>query len=345
MPGFKIQLSAEQEQEIISYYLEPNSLRDAAARFSLSISVIRRVLKVNKIAFHSGSTLNIVKTRNTIKTCLDRYGETNAKKVAAFKEKGKQTCLERYGRTNVGQFGSPEHKASLLKNYGRLDVGQFGTLEHEKALLEKYGRTNVGQFGTLEHTEAIKAKYGVDKYTQTDEFKSKFKATMLNKYGVCYTGQSPELRKKMSATMHKRYGMFHSPKNTYIADNIYFDSFPELCFYLYHKSIGKDIKREPVGFAYSYDNTESIYYPDFSVDDVLYEIKGKQFRSDNGTWKNPFTKTTSTRDIAKYNCAVAHNVIILYSEDYQQYINWFKEHEYKREDYIVKNKQNNDKIV
>ena len=57
--------------------------------------------------------------------------------------------------------------------------------------------------------------------------------------------------------------------------NIKCDSSWELAFLVYCIDAGFDIKRNKIGFDCFYDNKKHKYYPDFVVDGVFYEIKGK----------------------------------------------------------------------
>ena len=101
----------------------------------------------------------------------------------------------------------------------------------------------------------------------------------------------------------------------YYADNCYFDSFPELCFYLYHKHANHNIVRSNKQLPYSYNGKVHYYLPDFELDGQLYEIKGDHL----------FEKMQqpNTLDNAKYLCMLQNNVIVLQSNDYAKYEKWF----------------------
>lgn len=103
----------------------------------------------------------------------------------------------------------------------------------------------------------------------------------------------------------------------YYVDNYYFDSFPELCFYLYHKHLKHNIIRSSKQLIYFYNNEKHFYLPDFEIDGQLYEIKGDHL----------FEKMLipDTLDNAKYQCMLQNNVIILQSNDYAKYEKWFLE--------------------
>lgn len=60
-------------------------------------------------------------------------------------------------------------------------------------------------------------------------------------------------------------------------DNIWFDSRWELAFYIYHKDNHRNIKRCELEFPYLNKkvNRQHKYHPDFIMDDIIYEIKGR----------------------------------------------------------------------
>lgn len=51
-----------------------------------------------------------------------------------------------------------------------------------------------------------KQKYGVESYSQTEEFKEKFKNTCLSKYGVENPSQDKNIERKRLKTNNKKYG-------------------------------------------------------------------------------------------------------------------------------------------
>ena len=112
----------------------------------------------------------------------------------------------------------------------------------------------------------------------------------------------------------------------YTTDNYYFDSFPELCFYLYHKQNNSNIIRSSKQLEYFYNGEKHYYLPDFELDGQLYEIKGDHL----------FEKMQqpNTIDNAKYECMLQHNVIILQSGEYAKYENWFIEAGLDKADYM-----------
>lgn len=111
----------------------------------------------------------------------------------------------------------------------------------------------------------------------------------------------------------------------YYTDEYYFDSFPELCFYLYHKHLKHNIVRSTKQLIYFYNDEKHYYLPDFEIDGQLYEIKGDHL----------FEKMLrhGTIDNAKYQCMLQNNVIILQSHEYAKYEKWFLEMGFDRNNF------------
>ena len=147
-----------------------------------------------------------------------------------------------------------------------------------------------------------------------------------------------KLNKKRSATMKEYLNNLPEEEFTdwinrgfklYTVDNYYFDSFPELCFYLYHKQANNKIIRSSQQLEYFYNGEKHYYLPDFELDGQLYEIKGDHL----------FEKMQqpNTLDNAKYKCMLKNNVAILQSEDYLKYEKWFIDTGLNKEDYLREN--------
>jgi len=61
--------------------------------------------------------------------------------------------------------------------------------------------------------------------------------------------------------------------------NIYCHSTYELIFLIWNLDHNKNIKRCDKIFEYIYDNKIHKYFPDFEIDNVIYEIKGYEFKN------------------------------------------------------------------
>ena len=196
--------------------------------------------------------------------------------------------------------------------------------------LLKYGATNGGASATAKEKihNTMQKHYG-QHYFATDTFKEVKEAIKQSK--GYFPGQfgSPEHEQAMLA----KYGKLRCGNARYFCDNYYFGSFPELALYLYCRDTGKHVIREPYKLTFIYNNQKFNYVPDFLIDGQLVEIKGEQFLAEDGSWRNPYKPELSALSEAKHQCAITNNVKILYANDYQQYIDWFKESGYIKDDF------------
>ena len=161
---------------------------------------------------------------------------------------------------------------------------------------------------------------------KTEQYKE-LKAAQNRKIWYARTEEErQEINKKRSETMKNIIeNLSDEEKGSWITrsykkykyDGEYFDSFPELCFYLYHKSIGKDIKRSKLQIPYFFQGEKHIYLPDFELEGQIIEIKGDHLFEQ--------LLIPDTLDNAKYHCMLENNVTILTSSEYRKYEDWFKE--------------------
>lgn len=89
--------------------------------------------------------------------------------------------------------------------------------------------------------------------------------------------------------------------------NFYCDSSWELAFIIYCLDNNIKIERNRKGFEYEFENSKHMFYPDFIVDGVFYEIKGFFDRKLN--------------DKLKYFPS-NENIVILYRKDIRKYIDY-----------------------
>lgn len=291
------------------------------------------------------------RTKNTIESNLKKYNVKNVFQLKSTKEKIKQTTARNHGDPNFrnvkqaretrldryGKWEAPttndKRKETFLKHYGKdhnmkCDIGK---LEFKNAFKEKYGVQNPGQLDSTK--EKVKAtcirRYGESSYMKTQMFASQSKATCLQKYGVDHPSQCPEIQQKM----HFKY----------FYDNKFFDSSPEIAFYIWLKDNNKDFEYQPkVDLWYEFEGKQHNYCPDFIVDGQLVELKGDQFLKEDGTWQNPYDHLKDALYEAKRQCCIANNVKVLYSADYQKYIDYV----YQRygKDFLMKFKRDVNKI-
>lgn len=243
-------------------------------------------------------------------TCLKKYGVENPFQADCIKEKIKKTTLEKYGVTNASKSNivkskiSASFKQTCLERYGVESYMQTeeGKVNWERKFFEQHGVKNPQQLKSVQEKtkQTCLERYGVDNYAKTTECR-KANSDRWKSY-------TPEQRLELAK---KRY-------HRYFFDNEYFDSKPELAFYIDMKDAGHKIDRAAASFSYDADGKSFVYEPDFQVDGSLIELKGGQFLKEDGTWQNPFDHSQDERYEAKHQCAVANNVRIVY--DYGEYV-------------------------
>lgn len=237
----------------------------------------------------------------TVATHLEKYGVRSAFQSPEAIAKANKTCQERYGVKNVQE--AAHSKASIEKS--------------KQTCLKNYGVTNVSKVEEVRNKakKTTKEKYGVEYYSQSPLYRSKVAETSINKYGADYPMKCREILLKANSK--------------YFYDGLYFDSKPELAFYIYHKEYLEDnIERCPISIQYlnPYDGSMHTYWPDFRVNNQLFEIKGvDQIDPKTKEWipLHIKEKGKSSEEIeslkslikAKYYCALKNNVIIYSDQD------------------------------
>lgn len=320
----KIVLTKETEAEVIRFYLRPSSLNKTAKVFKLDRKIVERILYKNNIPLHDMSKRKFTLEREA--ELIDFYRSPHSLKETSKKFNIHTSIIKRI----LVKHSIPLHSKKMI-----FDLR-----------LQKFKDTNINKYGIdyplrlseikEKGIQTCLKKYGKEHYNQTQEFKDRARKTNLEKYGCENPFQNTEIKEKRKKAIYTKYGLFHSPSGRYIYNNINFDSFPELCFYLYHIKNNIQIKREPAEFEYIYNNKKYYYTPDFEVNGQLYEIKGNQFLAEDKTWCNPYDHKQDEQFKEKYYCAVKNHIIILYNKDYQKYIDWFYRHGYKNEDFLKK---------
>lgn len=265
--------------------------------------------------------------------CLKKYGVDSTSKLDSMQEKRKQNCLEKYGVDHIAK--TDQHKAKVkqtcLVKYGVENYRQSKEFKSQ-AKATKLAKYNNENFNNREKAKATcNELYKADYPMQNTQVKEKMKSTNLSRYGSTCSLNNPVVKEKCKKTLLKKYGVEYfsqSPlasltrKTHIVYDEFSFDSFTELCFYLYCKDNGMKIERCSESFNYMYENTEHTYIPDFKVNEDFYEIKGNQFLKEDGTWQNPYDHSLDDLYEAKHQCALKNNVKILYQSDCESYIKY-----------------------
>lgn len=177
----------------------------------------------------------------------------------------------------------------------------------KSTMLKKYGVDNnmKSNIGKQEFFNAIRKKYNnetIKSVTQIDSVKSKLKKSLKEffnsnkcieykkrqqKYWKNLSNKQHKLRiNKIKQTYYKRTGYYwpsqnpnvNTSSNKYKFNGIKFDSFPELCYFIWLTNQNVNFVYKPkIQLVYSYNGIQHYYKPDFIVHNQLVEIKGDQF--------------------------------------------------------------------
>lgn len=245
-----------------------------------------------------------------IKTCLKRQGilleNCDAEKIYCWSRFCNSYCAHQSPNT------WKKVKNTLQNNFGE-NVDNCFQLESVK----------------LKAANTKKIKYGDEKFVNVE----KAKKTNLEKYGVEYIFKNPVFIQKSKETFLKKYGVSHFLQNStnrkivrskYFYNNIYFDSAPELAFFIYLSDNNIEFEYHPnIRFEYFDKNGIShIYFPDFKVGNDIYEIKGDYFFREDGKLCCPFDNKYDDNFESKHQCMIENNVIILRNSDYKKYLDY-----------------------
>lgn len=330
-------ITEEEAKQILELY-QYNNYQKVAHIIHRGKNVIKRFLIENKV-FRTFEEEQARASAARKQTCIQKYGCENPAQSKIVQEKRKQTCLEKYGVEYGFQYEEIKEKIkySTLEHYGVKNISQSKEIKQKK---ENTRLSNLSEEAIARikfNKLTIYEKYGVDSGMDKDEFyKWRRKQTIKQKYGVDYNWQIPAVKEKIRTTCLQKYGKLNfGHKRLYKFNNEHFDSFPELCFYMYYIQNNIEIKHEPVSLRYIFEDKAHFYTPDFMINEILYELKGNHLVDDSGNWVCPFDRSLDKLVQAKQQCAIKNKVKILYTEDYQKYIDWFYKNGYKREDFIV----------
>ena len=245
------------------------------------------------------------RNEKTRKTCIEKFGVDCPFKSKEVQQKIKETNLKNLGVENP--FASEEIKSKLKEKW----ISTYGVDNPSKSknVVDKIKNT-------------LKERYGVEHALQYKEFLDKSKETSIKRFGVSNYGLTDEHTEKMKATNLKKFGTEHAPNYKYCKDGLLFDSSWELAFYIYYVDRSIEVLREPVSFKYFKNGKEHLYFPDFIVEGKIFEIKGRQFLTENNELRNPFTKEVL---LEKTKCMQDNSVILIDDKLIKPYLSYIKE--------------------
>ena len=319
--------------EVLSFY-NTYGLMATAKYYNCDRTSLWRFFKEYDIKFNTIGIYNKTKEDPKLLQEILEYYKTHSlnqtgKHFNCHKETIKQILLE----NNI-----PVHQEDELANIVKLNNKEkFGAERpmQSKEIMEKSKQTCRENYGTDYYLQTEECIENTKQYRKEnhDFLWGKISNTCYERYGKSSYLGTQEAKEKAKQYFRNTYGMEHAPQSFYSYKDQHFDSFPELCFYLYYVKNNIKITREPIKLKYIFNNKEYYYIPDFKVNDILYEIKGDQFLNENSEWCCPYDHDYDAIYEAKRQCALKNNVIIFYSKDYQKYVDWFTEQGYKKEDF------------
>ena len=172
----------------------------------------------------------------------------------------------------------------------------------------------------------IEQRFGSE-VLKNPEVRKKIKETMKSKYGTESYFSAKGFRKKAELSFFKKRGqelkdyLAQNHRSRFEFGSNRFDSSWELAVWIWSKDHNKEIIRQPVTLNYEYNGQSFTYYPDFSIDGQLVELKGPQF-FDGSKMVNPYGRTQDDKYEAKHQCALDNNVQIWSSQEIQPILDY-----------------------
>ena len=339
--SLRIKENESLKEDIANFYTN-HSAEETAQAFNCSKREINYFLRKYNITTHR--SCNIIRLAKKDKTILDSivlyYSTHSLSETAKYFKCSLESLISLFKQFNIAShdkaFVQKKRQETWIRKYGVSSPTKSVEVKNKiaKTNLERYGASTPFLMDSFweKAKKTCQDKYGTDFALQSKEIREKGKQTCLEKYGFEYSSQAPEIKEKTNKTFQERYKAHHA-SSIYFYNNLKFDSFPELCFYLYYLKNNFDIHREAIYFTFSFDGRSYNYFPDFKINEKLYELKGDHFLKEDGTWQNPFNHLEDAFMEAKRQCALNNGVIILYSKDYQKYIDWFYSQGYLKENF------------
>lgn len=127
-------------------------------------------------------------------------------------------------------------------------------------------------------------------------------------------------------SIFNKYGKPHVKISlSYTYNNLIFDSSWELAYYIWLTDNNIKFEYQPnIYFEYTVNNKIHKYFPDFCIENKLYEIKGTQFFNESGEFIDPY-KNNMLKAKCKYQCMLDNNVKILKEEDIKPILKYITE--------------------
>lgn len=285
------------------------------------------IAKTKTTKFKNHGNENYCNVEKITQTFITNYGVTNPNKCREVRKKLEDTNLKRYGVKCVFQ------SKDIQQQIQQTNIKRYG-------VKSPLANPNIRAKGII----TLIKKYGVDCSTKSQIIQDKRKQTFINNYGVDNNMKSKNGLEYWQMRFKAKYGVDNPMKypefqqkarNKYCYENIMFDSAPELALFIILKDNTIQFEYQPqTPFTYEFDKKQHLYYPDFKIGDIFFEIKGDQFFDKNGIMFCPYRKKSwSDEQYAKINdqyaakqkCMVDNNVVILKSKDYIVFLKYVEQ--------------------
>jgi hypothetical protein len=235
---------------------------------------------------------------NNIKYGADYYTQTDESK-----ERFIQTCLDKYGVTN------PSYSEDVKKKRVNTKLEKFGYVNNSQTKEWKYLITEIWKNRSDDEINSIldrsrntcNMKYGVNNYSQTDEFKEKYKKTLMDRYGVEHPMHSDVIFSKQQESAFKI--KTHQPSNLKYQGTYELDFIEEY----YNKVVIE--KTNPI--QYKLNENIHYYHPDFYLPEynLIVEVKSSY------TYNLYLDKNRAKKE---YSIKSGFNFIFIIDKDYSQ---------------------------
>ena len=238
---------------------------------------------------------------NRKETCLEKYGVDTYTKTDEFKIKSKEKWLEKYGFENpsYSEIVREKRVKTKLKNFGFINNSQ--TEEWKDGIDEIWKNKPKEEIDRILENRRITCnlKYNKDSYSQTDEYKIRFKNTCIERYGVESPMQSVIIfnKQQKSGLKTKKYDNTElSYQGTYELD------FLEK----YHDRL-KIEKINPI--QYFLNENSHYYHPDFYLPEynLIIEVKSSY------TYNYDLDKNLAKKE---YSIKSGYNFMFIIDKDY-----------------------------
>lgn len=289
-----------------------------------------------------------------IKTCIERFGCEYSFQNEEVKSKIKESLIKNYGSIDAAyKKMNDTREQTLIDKYGVTNVSYISDVieKRKKTFLEHCKDPMFIEMIRNRFTETAKSHRDVD-YEYDKNISEKRKETLMKKYGVDHNFKIPSVIEHRTQYFIETYGTENPAKNELVKskmretilkrtpeewaeinkkrckkllyNGILFDSFPEVCLYVFLDDFGIDFQYQPeTFFTYEHNGVQHRYFPDFLVGDTFYEIKGDMFFNGDDL-VNPWNRSIESDLLnkAKQQCMIDNHIKILKGNDYKVFIDY-----------------------